>query len=254
MRAISVHIVMTVSNASDRVRSSESWAYCDQSLKLRDGSGDNLHMMIQNASAFMALSRSEAATSGLSRFYTGTPCREGHRAERYVSNRQCVACNAAKARQRERTRGFREPSFRMYRNTLRRTGMALRGRASPASSVGCEHPELRDHIAARFSDAKKVEFAVDAYLERCKQLNGYDVRWDKILEGEAKTFSALNGDFRDYINVHDLGAILAAIVHAIKSRSVSIETNFVERHFAYVILSLRNFGFPFFSQLSSRLS
>jgi hypothetical protein len=38
----------------------------------------------------------------------------------------------------------------MFRNTLRRTGMALRGRASPAKALGCTHPELRDYIAARF--------------------------------------------------------------------------------------------------------
>lgn len=38
----------------------------------------------------------------------------------------------------------------MYRNTLRRTGMALSGRASPTNAVGCEHPTLRDHIAGRF--------------------------------------------------------------------------------------------------------
>jgi hypothetical protein len=38
----------------------------------------------------------------------------------------------------------------MYRNVLRRAGMALRGRASPADAVGCEHAELRDDIAARF--------------------------------------------------------------------------------------------------------
>jgi len=38
----------------------------------------------------------------------------------------------------------------MFRNTLRRTGMALRGRASPAKALGCNHPELRDYIAARF--------------------------------------------------------------------------------------------------------
>jgi hypothetical protein len=106
--------------------------------------------MLQNAGTFMVLSRSEAAESGLSRFYTGTPCREGHRSERYVSNRQCVACNAAKARHREQLRCVRDPSFRMYRNVLRRTGMALRGRASPANAVGCDHAELRDHIAARF--------------------------------------------------------------------------------------------------------
>lgn len=96
------------------------------------------------------LSRAEAAESGLSRFYTGKPCKAGHFSQRFVSNRQCVACNAAKARQREHLRGLRDPSFRMYRNTLRRTGMALRGRASPADAVGCEHAQLRDHIAGQF--------------------------------------------------------------------------------------------------------
>lgn len=96
------------------------------------------------------MTRAEAAVCGLSRFYTGEPCKSGHRTERFVSNRQCVACNALAARQRERLRAFRDPSFRMYRNTLRRTGMALRGRASPAHTLGCDHPVLRDHIASQF--------------------------------------------------------------------------------------------------------
>lgn len=107
-------------------------------------------MSLQSAGTPVVLSRTEAAMSGLSRFYTGLPCRSGHCAERYVSNRQCVTCNAERARQQEHLRGLRDPSYRMYRNTLRRTGMALRGRASPANAVGCDHPELRDHIAARF--------------------------------------------------------------------------------------------------------
>ena len=93
--------------------------------------------MLQNAGTLVVLSRVEAAECGLSCFYTGEPCKEGHRAKRYVGNRQCVACNTAKARQREALRGARDPSYRMYRNTLRRTGMALRGRASPSISVGC---------------------------------------------------------------------------------------------------------------------
>ena len=38
----------------------------------------------------------------------------------------------------------------MYRNTLRRTGMALRGRASPVAAVGCGQPELRNQIARQF--------------------------------------------------------------------------------------------------------
>lgn len=107
-------------------------------------------MIPHSAGTVDVLSRVEAAASGLSRFYTGRPCKSGHFSERFVSNRQCVVCNALKARQRERLRSAREPSFRMYRNTLRRTGMALRGRASPTEALGCTHAELRDHITFRF--------------------------------------------------------------------------------------------------------
>lgn len=107
-------------------------------------------MTLQNAGTRPVLSRNEAAASGLSRYYTGRPCNAGHYSQRFISNRQCVACNAIKARQREALRGFTDPSFRMYRNTLRRTGMALSGLASPANAVGCDHSRLRDHIACQF--------------------------------------------------------------------------------------------------------
>lgn len=96
------------------------------------------------------LSRVEAAARGFTRFCTGLPCKEGHFAERFVSNRQCVTCNAAKARQRECIRGRRDPSHRMFRNVLRRTGQALKGRASPARVLGCDHPVLHDYIVDRF--------------------------------------------------------------------------------------------------------
>jgi hypothetical protein len=106
--------------------------------------------MIQDAGTSMVLRRSDVVESNRFRFYTGKPCNAGHFSERFVSNRQCIACNAIKARQREALRGLKDPSFRMYRNVQRRTGMALKGRASPANAVGCDHPELRDHIANQF--------------------------------------------------------------------------------------------------------
>src|SRR5258705_9726583 len=52
---------------------------------------------------------------------------------------------------------FGTPPSGMYRNTLRRTGMALRGRASPAIVVGCHHPELRDYIAAQLRTGMRWE-------------------------------------------------------------------------------------------------
>ncbi len=107
--------------------------------------------------AHSVLDRTEAAQRGLSRFYTHKPCKSGHLAERYVSNRQCVACNAARARDRERSRSRADPSFRMFRNTLRRTGMALKGAESPSRALGCDQSRLRDHIQARFSDGMSWE-------------------------------------------------------------------------------------------------
>jgi hypothetical protein len=96
------------------------------------------------------VTKQEAVVRRLTRFYTGNPCRHGHHAERYTSNGHCVTCNAASARAREARRSEIDPSYRMYRNTLRRTGMALQGRASPVHVLGCEQPRLRDFIEQRF--------------------------------------------------------------------------------------------------------
>lgn len=107
-------------------------------------------MSLQSTGTPVVLSRTEAAMRGLYRFQTGRPCRAGHHAERFTSNSQCVPCNALSARQREASRSVNDPSYRMYRNVLRRTGMALTGRASPAFAVGCDHHDLRNFIASQF--------------------------------------------------------------------------------------------------------
>lgn len=107
-------------------------------------------MSHQHAGTLVVLSRKEAAMCGLSRFYTGKTCKLGHYSERFVSNRQCVECNSAEARHRERERGLLDPSYRMFRNTLRRTGAALGGQFSPREAVACDHLQLRDHLAAKF--------------------------------------------------------------------------------------------------------
>ncbi|MEW5560632.1 hypothetical protein AB1287_10345 [Enterobacter asburiae] len=47
------------------------------------------------------ITRMEAAKSGLNRYFTGKPCANGHKAERYVLNGTCVQCameSAAKHR------------------------------------------------------------------------------------------------------------------------------------------------------------
>jgi len=108
-------------------------------------------MMAESNPTFI-ISREEAAERGRSRFRTGTPCKAGHLADRYVSNRQCVACNAHEARMRERRRSKDDPSYRMYRSVQRRTGQVLKGRHSPRRALGCNHVTLRQHISARFRE------------------------------------------------------------------------------------------------------
>ncbi len=95
---------------------------------------------------------SDAAAKGFRRFFTGRPCRAGHLADRYVSNRQCVACNREKAVSREHAKGLRDPAYRMYRSVQRRSGQALRGRASPSEALGCDRERLKAHIESRFSE------------------------------------------------------------------------------------------------------
>ena len=96
--------------------------------------------------------REEAAACGLSRFWTGRRCKSGHLAERYVSNRQCVQCNAEKNTERERLRRVSDPSYRMFRSVQRRSGQVLNGRASPSAALGCSHAKLRKHMAVRFTE------------------------------------------------------------------------------------------------------
>jgi hypothetical protein len=38
-------------------------------------------------------SRKKAAESGLPRYFTGVPCKNGHVAERFTSSGNCIACN-----------------------------------------------------------------------------------------------------------------------------------------------------------------
>lgn len=98
------------------------------------------------------LTRKEAALRGLSRFWTGRLCKFGHMAERYVSNRQCVQCNAEKTVERDLRRRAADPTYRMFRSVLNRSGQVLKGRARPSNSVGCSKDTLTRHIEARFSD------------------------------------------------------------------------------------------------------
>lgn len=44
------------------------------------------------------ISRAEAKTKGSKRFFTGIPCKNGHVAERFVSDKSCMACRLERAK------------------------------------------------------------------------------------------------------------------------------------------------------------
>jgi Recombination endonuclease VII len=47
--------------------------------------------------------RAAAKAQGLSRYFTGVPCKRGHVAERNMSNASCVVCSLDEAKQRRRS-------------------------------------------------------------------------------------------------------------------------------------------------------
>ena len=58
------------------------------------------------------ITRKEAKAAGLSRYYTGVPCRHGHLAERRTSDALCVECERHKARRVHQARFQRELAAR----------------------------------------------------------------------------------------------------------------------------------------------
>ena len=47
------------------------------------------------------ISRKEAREQGLTRYFTGKPCKNGHTSERFVSNKTCCACITERGQQAE---------------------------------------------------------------------------------------------------------------------------------------------------------
>lgn len=74
------------------------------------------------------VTRAEAKAAGAKRYFTGKPCRNGHRCERYASNEQCIVCNLAHAERYEQAnrdyvdnyrKGWREANKdKLYAKTM----------------------------------------------------------------------------------------------------------------------------------------
>jgi len=59
------------------------------------------------------ISRADAASAGLKRYFTGKPCKHGHIAERAVGNRGCATCGAAQSKR------YREQNIEYHRAIAR---------------------------------------------------------------------------------------------------------------------------------------
>lgn len=101
------------------------------------------------------ISRSEAKSLGLRKFFTGIPCDQGHISERHVTPNRCTECHKLKSRkrmsmryttdpvfrarslERNRVRWATDPKFRLSQATSKRKyrGMPEPTRACP---IGCE--------------------------------------------------------------------------------------------------------------------
>jgi hypothetical protein len=78
------------------------------------------------------LSRKEATSRGLQRYFTGVPCNHGHVAERYTSTRNCLACQKIHDKGRHRAtpgyqkKWYEENSERVCKENAQRYRKMLR--------------------------------------------------------------------------------------------------------------------------------
>lgn len=69
------------------------------------------------------ISRKEARTVGLPRYFTGVPCRRGHLSERFTIRKQCVDCHredqaAARAKTPEHVKAIKAASYQRHRTEV----------------------------------------------------------------------------------------------------------------------------------------
>lgn len=147
---------------------------------------------------------SEARALGLTRYFTGKPCKRGHVAERITSNSRCITCsladqkiNRAKhhAKTSETNRRWREANYEhrssYYRSwrienadrvrARNRTRDACRIRATPQWLTASDHAAIAAVYveARRLEDSTGVPHEVDHVVPlRGKRVCGLHVPWN----------------------------------------------------------------------------
>ena len=188
------------------------------------------------------ISRQEAKAKGLTRYYTGKPCKRGHVAERYVSNGHCVECD--KKRREANSEKYREYHRKRYEaNPEKNRERARKWReANPEKSRersrkwGKANPEKRFLIHAKNRARKKgVPFSLTpqdiTIPARCP------VFGTKLLQGKGKV--GPNSPTLDRIEP-SLGYVKGNIV-VMSQRANSIKNNASPEELAKVSRFLTTF-------------
>ena len=104
------------------------------------------------------ITRSEAIAQGLTRYYTGEPCKRGHVAPRRVANFNCEKCVSLAKRSKTKAKQDAERQ-RRERETGRKVTSQSEARAAGMSRYFSGTPCPAGHVAERYT--------IDAYCVKC---------------------------------------------------------------------------------------
>lgn len=96
--------------------------------------------------AISTITRKEARTQGLKRYFTGSPCPKGHNTYRFVSTRGCVECARIENKKRHLPGGSRQPSGKRAAALKAR----LAARANGLTRYFSGEPCHVGHVAERY--------------------------------------------------------------------------------------------------------
>jgi hypothetical protein len=117
------------------------------------------------------ITRKQAKALGLTRYFTGKPCKHGHVCERYTANFACVEC-------------FRENRNRRYRDDPRfRDKALLRGRKRSVK----KKKEISEYNK-QYRDARPDEWRLRARLGRERRIEEYKQYNREYMTREVRPF------------------------------------------------------------------
>ena len=118
------------------------------------------------------IDRKAARARGLSRYFTGLPCKSGHVAQRYVTDVSCVSCKELSIRDwRDANRDRDRERSRCYYQSNREDMLARAARFAAANRDNPAHREMKRQSALRWYRANPDKAKATFHLRRSRRLN-----------------------------------------------------------------------------------